>query len=614
MLCLRTLGCVFLAAAIHAQQTGGTLRGVLSDDSGAVIPAAAVSLSGGIGQKAVATQVDGSFSFPALPAGPYKLNVSFPGFTALERSIAIEDGKTIDLHLQLKVTGGKQEITVTGDPGPSVSVDPENNASALVLKGSDLDALPDDPDELNDVLQALAGPAAGPNGGQLFVDGFSGGQLPPKSSIREIRINQNPFSAEYDRLGIGRIEILTKPGSDKFHGGFGLNDSDGFFNSRNPYATNKADYSNRYYNGNVSGPLGRRASFFLNFDKRTVDNDALITADTLDPVTLADVPVRSTVVTPRHDWDISPRIDYQLSAGHTLSARYEFDTTSRSNNGIGQYSLPSRAYSSDGLHLTETAVLSPTVVNETRFGYNRGANNQYGDNSVPAVNVADSFLGGSAQVGRARNLAQHYEIQNNTSMGHKTHTHRFGLRARHDTLSDYSPTNFGGSFTFFGVGNAPVLDGAGQAVPGATTDISSLEQYRRTLLFQRLGYSPAQVRALGGGASQFSIAGGSPLADVSQTDLGVFALDDWRMKPNFTLSLGLRYETQTKIHDWRGFAPRVGIAWAPKGKAGKPPKTVIRAGSGVYYDRVAMNLTLQQLRFQRNQPAAVPGDQPGLLP
>ena len=99
-----------------------------------------------------------------------------------------------------------------------VELDPAKNAGALVLKQEDLDMLSDDPDDLQADLLALAGPAAGPNGGQIFIDGFSNGQLPPKESIREIRINSNPFSAEYDTSGRGRIEIFTKPGSDKFHG------------------------------------------------------------------------------------------------------------------------------------------------------------------------------------------------------------------------------------------------------------------------------------------------------------------------------------------------------------------------------------------------------------
>ena len=101
-----------------------------------------------------------------------------------------------------------------------LSVDPESNASATVITGDALNALSDDPDELQTELEALAGPASGPNGGQIYIDGFTGGQLPPKSSILAIRINSNPFSAQYDALGYGRIEIITKPGTDKYHGNF----------------------------------------------------------------------------------------------------------------------------------------------------------------------------------------------------------------------------------------------------------------------------------------------------------------------------------------------------------------------------------------------------------
>jgi hypothetical protein len=102
---------------------------------------------------------------------------------------------------------------------------------------------------------------------------------------------------------------------------------------------------------------------------------------------------------------------------------------------------------------------------------------------------------------------------------------------------------------------------------------------------------------MGGGASQFSIEGGKALAAVAQTDLAVYSQDDWRWKPNVTLSYGLRYETQTNIGDRHDFAPRIGFAWAPHAQQGKPQKTVIRVGAGVYYDRVAQNLTMQQLRY-----------------
>ena len=122
------------------------------------------------------------------------------------------------------------------DPTTKVSVNPEENATALVIKGEDLNALSDDPDELQSELEALAGPSAGPNGGQIYVDGFTAGQLPPKADILEIRINQNPFSAEYDKLGYGRIEITTRPGSSQFHGQVMGDINASPFNTRNPFA------------------------------------------------------------------------------------------------------------------------------------------------------------------------------------------------------------------------------------------------------------------------------------------------------------------------------------------------------------------------------------------
>ena len=131
-------------------------------------------------------------------------------------------------------------------------------------RGKDLDALPDDPDELQTDLEALAGPSAGPNGGQMYIDGFTAGQLPPKSSIREIRINQNPFSAEYDKLGYGRIEIFTKPGTDKYHGQISVMGNSRHSTRRNPFLQGQSRPTTRcMFMGNIGGPIGKKASFFF---------------------------------------------------------------------------------------------------------------------------------------------------------------------------------------------------------------------------------------------------------------------------------------------------------------------------------------------------------------
>jgi hypothetical protein len=166
--------------------------------------------------------------------------------------------------ITMKLAEVKQEVTVSEENTTQLGLQPTQNADALVFKGTDLEALPDDPDDLQQDLQALAGPSAGPNGGEIFIDGFSSGRLPPKESIREIRINQNPFSAEYDKLGFGRIEIFTKPGSDKFHGTASYDISDGVWNARNPFInfTPFPGFKAQTYGGNVSGPINKRASFF----------------------------------------------------------------------------------------------------------------------------------------------------------------------------------------------------------------------------------------------------------------------------------------------------------------------------------------------------------------
>lgn len=182
-------------------------------------------------------------------------------------------------------------------------------------------------------------------------------------------------------------------------------------------------------------------------------------------------------------------------------------------------------------------------------------------------------MGGGAGVGSSYTNEDRYELQNSTSMAVGTHTLKFGGRLRGSSLSDSSMQNYNGTFTF-----------------------TSLNAYRLTLLGLQNGLTPTEIRAAGGGPSQFSIFGGRPLAGVDQFDAGLFVQDDWRLHPNFSLNLGLRYETQNNISDHKDVAPRVGFAWGIGGK-GRQPKTVIRGGFGIFYDRIGEQLTLQAIRL-----------------
>lgn len=597
---------LFLAASLSvaAQQGTGSLRGRVVDQFGGAIVGATITAVDASGvEKTVTSNDEGIYVLTGLAPGAYTVRAQATGFGAFENTNVVVASGQRALEITLEVTIEQAEVTIATEP--PVSTDPENNAGAIVLRGTDIEALPEDPDELADALQALAGPSAGPNGGQVFIDGFTGGRMPPRASIREIRINSNPFSAEYDRLGFGRIEILTKPGTNKFRGQASFVFNDESLNSRNPFAPNRASYQMRNFEIEVSGPfVSKKASYFLDFERRTVEDNAVINATTLDP-NFAITSFRLAVLTPQTRTEFSPRFDYQLNTNNTLVGRYSFTRTARENAGVGDFNLLTRAYDTSttqqSFQLTETAILSPTVVNETRFQFIHNVREQAGDNSVPTIRVLDAFTGGGAQVGITFNRENRWELGNNTSWALNKHALKFGVRLRGVSLKDSSPSNFGGTYTFAGGALAPELDANDQVVLNAgqpvLVPITSIERYRRTLVFQQQGLTPVQIRLLGGGATQFTIAGGNPEASISQIDFGAFVQDDWRVRPDFTLSAGLRYEGQTNIDSSLNFAPRIAFAWSPGAGATRQAKTVIRGGFGVFYDRVGEDLSLQAERF-----------------
>ena len=629
---LFVLAAVLMVSGAPAQPTTGTIKGVLTDDSGAVIPAAPLALSGPNGlQKTAQTQADGSYTFVGLAPGQYTVKATFPGFGAFQKIVSVSAGSSIQLPIQMSVATEKEEVTVSSEAGPTVSVEPDNNATALVIKGDDLAALPDDPDDLSDALQALAGPGAGPNGGQIYIDGFTGGQLPPKENIREIRINQNPFSAEFDRLGFGRIEILTKPGTDKYRGSVYFNETNAVLDSRNPFAANKPNFSNQNYGGNVGGPINKKSSFLLDFQRRDIQDNAITNAFFVDPTTLAATHVTTALVTPNYMNTITPRVDYQLTTNNTLTVRFSENYGNRDNQGLGHnvlppsYSIPffanSPAYNSNNdfqnVMITETAILNPKIVNETRFQFTRSYAQSAG-NLVPQIVVSGEFTGGGNGVGNKVDVGKHFELTNISSVAHGIHTIRFGARVRRDSDENLNPAGFNGAFTFAG-GDVPLLDSNNNVVVDSSgnpvlTHLTSLQQYQRNLALVQAGFTEAQAEALGGGPTRYAVQAGIPYIGMVRYDAGPFVQDDWRIRPNLTLSLGLRYEVQNLVSDHRDVAPRIGFAWAPGSAKNGRQKTVIRGGAGLFYDRISfgpfenarLNNGVAQLQYIVNNPTFFP--------
>ncbi len=601
------LSSVLILALPVLGQTAG-LRGQITDETGVIVPGTTVRLAGPSGSvQSISSKSDGTYSFSGLASGEYTVQAFAPNL-GLPAPVKISlEGGVQTLNLQLKVVMATQQVAVQGNVGPTVSTAAASNASATVLRGNDLQALGDDPEDLQSDLQALAGPSAGPTGGEIYIDGFSGGELPSKDAILEIRVNQNPFSPEYDKLGYGRIQIITKPGAEKLHGTGYYNFGDSFWNSRNPYAAEKAPFLLKEYGASLTGPLNRRTSFFMSADRAAIDNGAIINGSTLDPTTLAIVDHYTQVFRiPQRRLILSPRLDRQVSANDTVSVRYRFETADIRPDGVGGFNLVSTGThnhsDSQTVQVANTAVISTNAINETRFQFYRIPLSTVADEPQPTIQVLGSFIGGGAPAGHSLSSENDYELQNYSSLLRGQHAWRFGVRVRAAYLHDTSPIDFGGTYIFTG-GVGPQLDAANQPVlnsDGAPVliNINSIESYRRTLVLAQMGLQPAAIRALGGGASQFTIAAGNPRLSLNQRDVGAFMGDDWRARPNLTLSYGLRYERQTNIGDWRDFAPRIGVAWAPGHTSGKSgPKNVIRAGFGIFYDRFALANTLMAEQY-----------------
>ncbi|HZQ42088.1 MAG TPA: carboxypeptidase regulatory-like domain-containing protein [Acidobacteriaceae bacterium] len=551
-LSIALLSCLFFASPTPAQETA-TIRGIVADPSGAVIPGATVSLVSHNRVQRTKSGPEGRFSFSSLAPGTYSVTVAAKGFAPFTTpDVVLAAGAAKDLKVSLAIAVEQEHVTVD-DHSESVGLSPDQNSSAMVIKGSDLDALSDDPDELQNELQALAGPAAGPSGGQIYIDGFEGGQIPPKSSILEIRVNQNPFSAEFDRIGYGRIEIITKPGTQKLKGNFGGFGTASPLNTGNPIVGQPPFYDFYSAMGNVSGPLSKKAAYFFNvFDMQRQTQSIVNALNPNNPSTN----IVEFFPTPSSIFEISPRIDFQLGI-HNITIRDGFFRSVASNNGVGDLNLPSQAVSSNdkenSVQIGDTVVINEHLVNETHFQWRRIRNDQTAVKFTPAVTVQGSFTKGGSSTGVVQDHEDNFELQNYSTATAGKHILRFGTRLRAERDTNFSESGTNGAYSF-----------------------STLAAYQ------------AQTPTL---YSQTVVS--NPIARAILFDAALFLQDDWHPRKNLVAGLGLRYEGQNRIRDHADWGPRVAFAWSPGYQGKGAAKTVVRGGYGWFYNRFTVPNSFQ---------------------
>jgi hypothetical protein len=560
-LVLRVPGCLGLllvsAISILGQSPGKPFEvaGILLDPSGAVIADAKVVLrrEGQRPEQTTTTNQKGEFRFTRVATGDYEIEARKDGFKQTITQLTVRAKSPPVLQIVLPIADVREEIAV-GDRPNQVNTNPDENVDVIKLDRDELKRLP----VLgNDVIAGLANlldaSSTGTGGPTVLVDGLETARKVPASMIKEVRINQNPYSAEFARPGRGRIEVITKAGESEYHGEVEFIFRDYRLDARNAFALERPPEQRRIFSGTLTGPIGngKKTSFFFSANREEEDLQSVVFARTPAGV------VSANVANPTRDTELSFRIDHQASKRTTFSIRYEHTFDSTGNGGVGGFNLPEVATNSRSrehqLFFNHRQIISPTMVNEftLRVGSDTSITRSVRP-GIPRLVVLDAFTGGGSQTDR-RSSENHVQMNEIFSWNHGKHFVKAGVNIPDISrrgLSDRN--NFGGTFSF-----------------------STIEDYLNNRPFL------------------FSINQGDGYLVFWQKEFGFFVQDNILVRPNFSIAPGLRYDKQNYLEDKNNFSPRLSFAFAPD----KKRRTVLRGGAGIFYDRTGAGPMGDRLRF-----------------
>lgn len=549
------LALVFLVAVPLATAAGqadnhtATLQVTVRDPSGAVIPSATVTVTGtekataAAAARVAASDPHGVATMPNLPPGRYTISVAFPGFeTRTLTNVRVRAGDT-HRDVTLPIAKVSEDVAVGRDAATAAS-DPNNGRLGNVLTKAQIDALSDDPDEMEQQLKDMAGPGA-----TIRVDGFHGGKLPPKSQIRSIRFSSSMFAAENHNGGLTFVDIETQPGLGPLRGSTDFSFRGGALDARNAFQPAKGPEQSTQYNGDLSGTLWKnRTSFSIGVTGANRYDSANVYAAGPDGAQIA------AIRRPSDRSTVDARIDDAFLTSQTLQASVQRNVNNQHELGVGNFDLPDHAYSRDGtdslLRFRETGPWSKTLNAETRLQLHWTSSASTSALEAPTISVLDAFTSGGAQQ-RGGSRSTELEYATNLDYARRGHSMRFGTLVQGGSYRSDATSNYLGTFTF--------------------SSLADYEAGRPATYTQRIG---------------------NPLVTYSDWDAGLFAQDDWRVAKNLTLSGGVREEFQTHVSDHWNFAPRAGLTWSPF----KNGKTIVRGGGGIFYDWLDAGVYQQTLQ------------------
>jgi len=666
----------------QTQITAGTIQGTVTDPSGAVVPGANIEINNlGTNQtRTLTTDADGRFVALQLPPGRYTVTVSKQGFaTILQDDFPLTVGETIPLNLSMKISQVEERVTINSVP----TIDTVKTESSTTLNETSISNLPVLGRKFEDLLTLTPGVSIvqGPDGDEItfagqrgvfnnvsldggdYNNGFfgeqAGGQRAaidiPLDAVQEFQVVATGASAEFGRTAGGVINVITKSGTNDFHGSAFHYQRLRSLTANTSTGEPLTGFHREQFGGTLGGPIKKDKMFFFgavehireNLTRANLSraigtpcsvaaptvqaNEALIngspdcqrlalinffkTSRNQDEGLPVNRPIRNTALLGKLDWN--------LNSANKLAVSYNYDYSKNTNQTFDVATYGNSANGIEGpskinvLNVNLFSTVSPTKVNEGHFTYARESRPRFAiPSNVPAdtaIGFSPSFRFGNPfflQPG-VDELIKRTQLRDSFSIVAGKHTYKFGGEWLHTRNSQVFRGFFTGRYIFDSVAGflryaSPASAGfgpnAGRCPNGTFTDLNAPTCTGATtpLLLYLQGAGPAVLATDAAGAS-----------NIKNEDYSLFAQDKWQVRPNISLSYGLRWDAQifpdpvvppantaygiflndprfpsdgTLPNQKKMFQPRVGFAW----DISKRGKSVLRATYGIYNGRQNM--------------------------